>query len=87
MLPYSRLCGLNMVIVPWPVGMQPPTEGTPMSLKLGIKDHFVTVVIPSTLSASLRLLSEEHASHSQKSNLQQQQKGKTLQEKLRYLCS
>lgn len=49
MLPCSCQCGLNIVIVPWQVGMQPPMEGTPMSLNSCTEDHFVTMVMHSTL--------------------------------------
>lgn len=57
MLPCSRQCGLNIVIVPWQVGMQPPMEGTPMPLNPCIEDHFVTMAMHSTLFTSL---TEEH---------------------------
>lgn len=44
-----------MVIVPWQVGMQPPMEGTPMSLKPSVEDHVVTMVICSTVFTFLPL--------------------------------
>lgn len=53
MLPCRRQRGLNMVIVPGPEGMQPPMEGTPISLNAGAEDHFVTMVIRSSLFTSL----------------------------------
>lgn len=52
MLPHSHQRGLNMVIVRWSLGMQPPVEGTPMSLNPGTEDHFVTMATHSVLFVS-----------------------------------